>query len=145
MTIPITLKVRDTAGTLVLDLNTGGYKAILLPGSDATWRRQTTQSPFVDGNHEISAVLDGLVLDVQVKISGTSWVDVETKRAALMAAVSGSVAVWLLEVGRSTMAETWRANRADSTSPAPAHNMLNLRRDVFLRIPVQPTPAITGI
>lgn len=140
----VALKCLNSAGALVLDLNAGGYKAVTLPGADKTWRRHTAQSPFVDGTQEISAVLDGMVLDVQVRIRAGSWATIETLRAALDAATSGSPR-WLLQITRGGVTEVWRADRADSSSPAPSHNLLNLQRDVLLRIPVQPTPAITGI
>jgi hypothetical protein len=139
----VVVQCLNTSGTLVLDLNTGGYEAVVLPGSDATWRRQVVTSPFVDGNHEVSSVLDGMVMEVQVRVRGSSWVQVEQRRAALHAATQAPR--WLLRISQGGVGEVWRADRADSTSPAPTYAVQNLRRDVYLRIPVQPTPAISGL
>jgi hypothetical protein len=108
-----------------------------------TWVRQTTKSPFVDGIHETGKVLDGRNIEVTLRCRADTWVGVETLRAALLAAVE--VSSWLLEVEVDGVSTTYRASGADSTSTYATQDFTYKERTVMLTIPVQPTPAVTGI
>lgn len=142
----ITLRALDASGAVVLDLTgTPGYSTRALPASEVTWRRNIVTSPWVDGDSEATPpTLAALTMELVVRVSGASWVEVEQRRAALIAAVAGS-ASWLLEIGVEGVVEVWRASRADSSSPRRISDVKNLVRTVSLSIPVQPTAAVTGV
>jgi len=130
---------------LVLDLAATGYELDVDGVHDGgrTWVRQTTRSPFVDGVHEISRVLDVNKIDVTLRLVSTTWVGVETLRQALLTAVE--VPSWLLEIAVDGVSYTYRANAADSVSGLTTVELGSMYRTISLTIPVQPTPAITGI
>lgn len=145
MPMDLTVRALDETGALLLDLNTGGYKAVILPAASRTWKRRTVGSPFVDGAHEVGAVLDGTVLDVQVRVRGTSWGQVETLRHALVTALCDGDPVWLLQVAKEGVTETWRCDRPDITSDSPASDVANRMRLIVLQVPAQPVPTIVGV
>ena len=140
-----TVRCRDLAGTLVLDLSSAGYELDMDGVNDGgrTWRRITTTSPFVDGVHEVSKVLDVNSVKVTLRLVSTTWVGVETLRQALLAAVEPSV--WLLEIVVDGVSYTHRAYGADSVAGLLTSEVGAMYRTISLSIPVQPTPAITGI
>jgi len=137
------LRAHDAAGTLVLDLNSGGYKAKLLPVSSQVWRRPVSKSPNVGGSSPAGPdVLEEVTQELSVKITGSSWVEVCQRLDALVDAVTGSPK-WLLFISVEGYEETWRAARADWDSPRRSSDVMNLSRVVNLSIPCQPTATIT--
>jgi len=141
----LAINCRDLAGTLVLCVSTGGYEPVedAVHDGGRTWRRLTATSPFVDGIHEISKVLDGYNIEVTLRLVSTTWVGVETLRQALLTAVE--VTAWLLEIVVDGVSYTYRASGADSVAGLTTMEVGNMYRTISLSIPVQPTPAITGI
>jgi len=140
-----TVRFRNSAGTLVLDLSSTGYEMVedgVNIGGRA-WRRVTVSSPFVDGNHEVSSVLDSRTAEVTVRLIGSTWAAVQALYAALMAAVEASS--WLLEVEIDGVSEVYRASPADSVAGTTTVEITHAFRTVSLTIPVQPTPYVTGI
>lgn len=138
-----TVRIRDAAGGLVLDLNSDGYAVVSAGEDEEVWDRRVTTSPWVDGDSEDGARLSAGTKGITVRVYGDTWAQVEQRRLALNAATSSPV--WLLEVGAEGAAQVWRAGRADRSSPFGSSDVVNLRRYVNLRIPVQPTPTVTGV
>lgn len=141
----LVINCRDLAGALVLCVSTGGYEPVEDGVRDGarTWRRLTTSSPFVDGTHEVSKVLDGYNIEVTLRLVAATWVGVETLRQALLVAVEPTA--WLLEIVVDGVSYTYRASGADSMAGLSTMEVGSMYRTISLTIPVQPTPAITGI
>lgn len=141
-----TIRCRDSAGTLVLDLLTANGYELVWDGVNIdgrVWRRLTASSPFIDGNQEVSSVLDSRTAEVTVRLVGSTWAAVQALYVALLAAVEA--ASWLLEVEIDGVSEVYRANRADSVAGTTTVEITHAFRTVSLTIPVQPTPYVTGI
>lgn len=140
-----TVRCRNSAGALVLDLSSAGYEVAEegVRTGERTWVRQTATSPFVDGVHEVSKTLDGDKIEVTARVIGSTWGEVEARRQVLLAAVEASS--WLLEIEVDGVSYTYRASGADSISGLTEMELRYKERTVMLTIPVQPTPAITGI
>lgn len=141
----VSAQILDAAGTLVLDMTVAnGYEIVGLNPGDRTWRTIDTQSPFVDGTHTIASVLDSNTLEAVFRIRGVTWVVVEQRYQALLAAISQQS--WLFSETSEGVSKVWRTSRpADSVSHVTAEDLALKRRDVSVPIRVQPTPAITGI
>lgn len=141
-----TARVRDLAGLVVLDLNSGLFTLAGWSDDEETAERTASTSPWVDGDEEDSWRPVSGVIEVQVRIKGaTTWPEVEAAFEQLKAAVKAAP-VWLLEREIEGVSHVWRANRPLSiTSPLTTADILNRRRTVVMRIPVQPTPAVTGV
>ena len=141
----ITLRVRDAAGGVVLDLCSGGYYATAAPAHEETWRRDRVTSPWVDGDGASGTpdTLDSQRIPLTVRIEGATWVEVEQRRLALKSATTQPL--WFLEVASEGVSFTYRAGRADSTSPFTTADVADRRRVVSMTVPVQPTPAVTGV
>ena len=136
------VRILDLDAVEVLNLGTGGYAEGPLSEDGFTWRRAVISSPFVDGDFEVQAAKESGVRTLIVHVFGSTWAQVETRREALEAAVS---VPFLLEVTLDGVVTTYRASRADVSSPQSASDVMNRRRDVTLYIPVQPNPTVTGI
>lgn len=143
------VRIRNLAGTLVLDLAVAsdgtGYELDIdgvRPGR-TVWRRQTSTSPWVDGYSTDMVSRDGRTVEIALRVNGTDNVQVATLQQALLAAVE--VPRFLLEVEVDGVSTTWRADCADSEWSWLSTEMVNTFRTVQLTIPVQPTPAITGL
>lgn len=144
----VVVRVRNLAGTLLFDLHdhANGYE-VLSPLSmpEEAWRRLVTTSPYVDGSAETTAALDAGRLEVQMKITGSSWAQVETRRLAARASWI-NMPSFLLEVNLEGVTQTFRANRPDVTSlQVEASHLLRKVRLFVLTFPVQPNPTITGV
>jgi hypothetical protein len=140
-----TVKVRDSAGTLVLDLSSTGYEldfdGVAVGGT--VWLRRETRSPFVDGFALDGATKDGKTAQITLRCVGATNVVVEGLLEDLVAAVE--VPSWLLEVEVDGVSRTWRASCADSSWSHLTVEMENFFRTVVLTVPVQPTPAVSGV
>lgn len=139
----LTLRILNSAGVLVLDLNAGGYSGIVLPDQERVWRRVTTTSPWVDGDDVGHETLAAQTLSLKVRVRGATWAQVETRRRALVDALE--TPRFLLAIGADGVVETWRATRADTVSPRPPDAVVNRMRVVTASVPVQPTPTVTGL
>ena len=139
----ITIRVRDAAGNEVLDLCAGGYSATAAPAYEETWRREVVTSQFVDGDSSLRETLDAQRIPLTVRIEGASWAEVEQRRLALKDATTQPL--WFLEVFAEGVSFTYRAGRADSSSPFTTADVADRRRMVSMTVPVQPTPAVTGV
>jgi PAS domain-containing protein len=140
----VSAQILDASGALVLDVSTGGYEVIGLNPGDRTWRTIDASSPFVDGVQTVAAVLDSTTLELVVRVRGASWVQVEQRYQALLAAISQQS--WLFSETSQAVTKVWRVNRpADSMSKQSAEDLSLCRRDVTVPIRVEPTPTITGI
>lgn len=140
----VTAQILTPAAVLVLDVSTGGYEVTALNAGDRVWTTVNITSPFVDGDHTASAVLAAQAFELIVRVRGTTWVQVETRYQALLAAISAFS--WLFAETTEGVASVWRVSRpADSSSKKTTEGMDLGYRDVTIPIQVQPTPAITGI
>jgi len=138
------VRILDSAGALVLDLTeANGYYLIEISTPDRTWRRITTTSPFVDGEHLVAAVLEGGMHGFICRIDGSSQAQINTRRQALVDAVE--VWSWLLEVTIGNSRSVWRATRGDSSFPLDKYQAMAGQSTYIAKIPVQPTPATTTI
>lgn len=142
MDVDATVKLRESDGTLLQDLSAGGYWVGPVEEPDFTWRRDRITSPFVDGWSLISAAKDGGVLSFSVRIEGSTWDEVETRRAALI----GWLDAWSykVEVYADGVSTTYRAEPADVTpEPLTGPTVANKARSFAVAVPVQPNPAVT--
>lgn len=141
-----TARIRDLAATVLLDLNDGeAYELADWSDDEENADVTTTESPWIDGDSEDNYRLTATVIAVQVRVKGASWAQVEARNKALRDAVKAAPQ-WLLEREIEGVSHVWRARRPLSiTSEIKSHNIANRRRLVTLRIPVQPTAAITGL
>ena len=88
-------------------------------------------------------MLESGAYNPSIRVTGDSWAQVDTRRLALIDAVEQFS--FLLEVTMPGRRAVWRASRADSSNPVDKFEAMAKQSTVTLRIPVQPTPAITGI
>lgn len=144
----IAVNVRTLAGALVLALEdeANGYwiRGDGLPAEERRWLRRESRSPWVDGSSDDGGTVDATEVSLLVKVFGPSWVSVETRYQALLDAVAAPS--WLLEQQVEGVSKVWRAGRVDVlVPPVSTMDLLNKRRYVVLTLPVQPTPAITGL
>ena len=83
--LDVTIRILSSSGTLVLDVSeANGYYLVDLGVPERTWRRIVATSPFVDGDQLVSAVLEAGAFNPSVRVSGDSWVQVDTRRLALI-------------------------------------------------------------
>lgn len=74
-------------GSLVLD-EAGGYTLVSVGTPNRTWARRTVEGRYQHGRRLVSAVLQTPNVVVQVRVSGSSWVQAASRWNALLAAVS---------------------------------------------------------
>jgi hypothetical protein len=127
--------INNPAGTQVLELGdnglVSGYVVSVYDEADRTWRRITTDSPFVHDVFPITETLDGRTLTLSVVVTGPDWATISTRVDALLDAVE--VPGWQLEVG----GVTWVCRPADSSAPMPARGTNADFRRVTLTFPVR--------
>lgn len=127
--------INDPTGTQVLELgdenHVSGYVVDVYDEGDRTWRRVTTDSPFVHGVFEVAAALDGRTLTLSVLVTGTDWATITGRVDALLDATE--VPGWQLEVGSTT----WICRPADSSAPVPPMGVNSNYRRVTLTFPVR--------
>lgn len=142
--LDVTVRILDSSGTLVLDVSeANGYYLVDLGVPERTWRRILIQSPFVDGDELVSAVLEAGAFNPSVRVSGGSWVQVDTRRLALIDAAEQFS--FLLEVTVAHRRSVWRAARADSSNPVDKYEAMAHQSTVTLKVPVQPTALVTTV
>ena len=141
-----TARIRDAAGAILLDLNDGvSYVLASWSDDEEVAESVTAQSPWVDGDAEEMYRLAATIIEVQVRVKGSTWAQVEGNRKALADAVKAA-STWVLERELEGVSVKWRARRPLSIlSPVTSVDIANRRRYVTLRIPVQPSPSISGV
>lgn len=123
--------------TVVLDVSqANGYQVVSLGTVERQHRRSVAEADDVEGDQEVQAVLAGAVLAVQVRVLGSSQSQVETRRLSLVAAAEQRS--WKCETSIGGVVDTWLARKADSSTGREQVSVLNVQREVGLRIPVQP-------
>lgn len=133
--ISITAKVKDTSGTLVLDLSAAnGYQLMAGVMADRVWRRVTVESPDVRDDVELQSVLAAGRWAQPLRVVGITTAQVEARCAALIDAVSARS--WLWEVTIDGHARTYRARRADTTTGLETNDLVHHKRPMTLTIPV---------
>jgi hypothetical protein len=129
------VRVLDPAGAEVLVLGDnsieGGYLVEVYDEGERTYRRVTTDSPFVHGSFEVAAALAGRTLTVVVLVTGPDWATISARTEALLEAVE--VPKWRLEVA----GKTWVCEVADSSAPVPPLGTNSSWRRVTLTIPAR--------
>ena len=140
--VDATVILREEDGTELQDLSADGYGVGPVEEPAFTWRRDQITSPYVDGWSLISAAKDGGILAFTVRVEGSTWDEVETRRAALVEWLD----VWSykVEVYADGVSTTYRAEPADVTpEPLTGPTIQNKARQFGISIPVQPNPAVT--
>lgn len=144
----IASNIRNLAGDLVLALEdeANGFwvrRGGLLAQQRSVTTREST-SPWVDGSTFDGATKDPNEGSLLVKVFGASWVAVETRYQALLAAAPMSD--WLYEQAVQGVSKVWRAGPVSVLEPPlEPIDYANNRRFVVLTFKVQPTPTITGL
>ena len=144
-----TAQVRDLAGDLVLDLTPDdGYDWLGRTGTGgAVWRRNETESPYVDGATEVTqAVLAAQRRIERFRVGGDEsltgddyWVSVEDRLDALEQAVSRRF-LWVVSLGGYVW--TYRTIGPADLDAADVQRLDGYagRRMVALSFTVQPNP-----
>ena len=143
----VRVELCDLDGTLLVDLNdeTLGYELVSSSMPEEEWRTIVTESPYVDGDFTTGAeALAAGRFEAVVRVSGSSWAQVESRREALRAFWIGRPG-FLVSVYREGVAFTYRARRPNVSAPVATIDLMNNRRVVALSFPVQPNPTVTGI
>ena len=141
-----TARILSLANDVLLDLNDGdAYVLASWSDDEEVADSVTEESGYVDGDAEISYRLTATIIEVQVRVKGTTYAQVEGRRKALSDAVKAAP-VWLLQRELEGVSVKWRARRPIYIgSPIDSAGIANRRRTVTLRIPVQPNPTVTGL
>lgn len=140
--------IRNLAGELILALEdeANGYwvRGGGLLGQQRSAEVRESTSPWVDGSTADGVTLSANEGSLLIKVFGPSWVSVETRYAALLAAAP--LTDWLYEESIEGVSKLWRAGPVSVIEPPPAAIDINNRRKfVVLTFKVQPTPTITGL
>lgn len=96
-----------------------------------TFKRLTTESPFVDGDFELQSSLAGRINTLSIYIEGADWDEATAKHAEVLAIVE--VPGWQLAIG----GVVWTCRPADSESPMPPKGNASDFREVTLTFPVK--------
>lgn len=127
--------IRDPDGVSVLTLGDeqldAGYVVDSYDEGERSWRRITTDSPFVHGVFEVTAALDGRSITLGIVVKGADWATITGRVSDLLDAVE--VPGWQLEVD----GVTWVCRPADSYAPMPALGVNSDHRRVTLTFPVR--------
>jgi len=144
----IASNIRDINGNLVLALEDEANglwvrKGGLLGQQRSVSSREST-SPWVDGSSFEGATKDATEGSLLVKVFGSTWISVETRYQALLAALPMSA--WLYEEVVQGVSKTWRAGPVSVVEPPPEPiDFANNRKFVVLSFKVQPSPSISGV
>lgn len=139
--VDATVKLRNSAGTLLQDLSAGGYGVGPVGEPEFTWRRDRITSPYVDGWSLISAAKDGGILEFTVRVEGADWAEVTDRWVALRDWLD----VWSykVEVYADGVSTTYIAEPADVTpEPLTGPTVRNKARQFTVSVPVQPNPTV---
>lgn len=144
----VKVEIHDGVTSAILgDLNDqalGLSVGVPMDVDDDRLRRIVTDSPFVAGNFEVIATPDGGRLDVPLLVTGSTWVEVNTRYR--------SAREWWRQAGSFFLDVTiegdtvrYRARRPDVT-PARLEtgNVVALDRSFLLSFPVQPDPVVVS-
>lgn len=132
--------------TLIFDMSdeAAGYEVVDVTPADESAARVTTTSPFVNGAFPVSERDDAGAYAVQVRVRGTTWAQVETRRLALRTAYRSAFS-YLLDVTLEGVTTRYRASRPNVTGDTiTSDNLDGLWRVLLLTFPVQPNPTVTG-
>ena len=145
----VSLRIRNLAGDLLLELEDEANGYVLLDGAmpteDHPWTGQEITSPWVNGSSEGMGTRSSSVVSIQVEVSGATWVQVQQRVKAITDVVSSGVP-WLLEEYVEGVSKVWRAGRVSPLiPPVSPGDLLTKRQIVTLTFTTQPTPAITGL
>jgi hypothetical protein len=142
--VDATVRIRNDAGSLVLDLSTGGYWVGPVDDNGYSWRRIRATSPFIDGSALVQATRDIGTLEFAVRVEGVTWVEVQQRFEALLASVDPIL--YQVEVDADGVSRTYVAEPADITPATLTGPVVAGKwRAYALTIPVQPNPTITGV
>ena len=147
-TFDIASNIRDLNGNLVLALEDEANglwvrKGGLLGQQRSVSSRETT-SPWVDGSSLDGATKDPIEGSLLVKVFGESWLSVETRYQALLAALP--MTSWLYEEVVQGVSKTWRAGPVSVVEPPPEPmDFANNRKFLVLSFRVQPSPSVSGV
>jgi len=145
----VSLRIRNLAGELLLDLEDEANGYVLLDGAmpavDHPWLGRESTSPWVDGSSDDGGTRAASVVSIQVEVSGATWVQVQQRVKVLTDLVS-SGAPWLLEQYVEGVSTTWRAGRVSPLiPPVSPGDLLTKRQIVTLTFTTQPSPTISGL
>lgn len=145
----VSLRIRNLAGDLLLDLEDEANGYVLLDGAmpvrDHPWIGQEIRSPWVSGSSDGMGVRDSTPTSIQVEVSGSTWPQQQARVKALLDLFT-SGAPWLLEEYVQGVSTTWRAGRVSPLVPPVSPSDLRWNRQVVtLTFTTQPTATITGI
>jgi hypothetical protein len=137
--ITLTTTVTRTELSLAsLDVNSSPYKVMSIAEGGISMRRQTAESPYVDGRTLTAAVKDTGQAMLAVRVSGTSAATVRSNIQALVAAFQ-QFEYTLTVVMDSTTIYTWTCEPADyeigSGGEFSKFHWLANQQEVFLTIP----------
>lgn len=107
---------------------------------EQTVRAVTTTAARVDGEFRVSEADAGGVLEVRVRVEGSSWAECVQRWEAARAAYR-SESYYFVEKVEEGVTTRWRAYRPNVT-PGPA-NLVLKRQTYVLRFDVQPNPSVT--
>lgn len=140
----IAAKVIGSDGTTVrVDLNdlASGYvvRRPLVPPLPS-WSSVRVEEDHVDGSYRVSDRLEDATYPIRVGVLGSSWVQVETRMAALLDAVNAE-ADCFLETVIEGVTRRWVAERP--SADLEDVDLKNTRMTVRLTFRVQPSPTVT--
>lgn len=130
------LQCLDDTGTLVLDVDAPGYEIVAVDMPGRQWRRVVVTSDDVEGDAETQSVLASATLQLAVRVLGSTWAQVITRRDNLRNAVEQRA--WQCAVTIEGSTDTWVARRADTDWSPAREEIANLRGVLTIRVPVQP-------
>jgi hypothetical protein len=142
----VAVEIHDgVTATILGDLNdiaNGLSVGVPIDDDDDNLRRITTDSPFVEGDFEIIATPAAGRVEVVLLVTGSTWVEVNTRYRAAREwwRQSGS---FHLDVTVDGNAIRYLARRPDvTTAPLETGNVTALDRSYLLTFPVQPNPVV---
>lgn len=139
-TAAISLAAPLTPGNLGLINSTYALRSLVM--GDVQWRRETAESPYVDGGVQIAAVLGKPQGTAVVRVTGTSHSDLQTKLNTLFAAFKQTSFVLSLTIDGSSYG--WLCDCADYRYD---FDFLMRHRKVAMAtfsFPRDPTPVLGG-
>lgn len=132
----IGVRALDRDGVLVLDITDPAYELVSVSQPDRRFRRSVVTAEDVEGDVEVQRVLDSAVYELELRVKGSTTALVETRRAALLAAVEARS--WRLEITLDGVVQTWLARSADTATGLEKVDLYQRQRPMVARIPVQP-------
>ena len=142
----VRVEIHDgVTATILGDLNDqalGLSVGVPLTDDDDVMRRVTTDSPFVAGDFEIVAVPEAGRVDVMLLVTGSSWVEMNT-RYRVAREWWRQTGTFLLDVTLEGDTVRYLARRPDvSSAPLVTGDLVSMDRTWLLSFPVQPNPVV---